>query len=318
METSTWYVIKQRLAWIKMHQRGVPVTQVCAHFGISRKTFYKWLHRYQEAGKDFHSLRDHSRRPQSHPKAIPPATTALILSLRRKSRYGPRRLAYYLGQDYGLKVSVFGIYRVLQRAGLVKKRRSRPRKRPLSYAMLYPGQRLQVDVKYLPKLYLKNRPEPFQEYLYTAIDDCTRLQFAWVAPELTPMASVLFLQRLVRTFPFPIQEIQTDHGVEFTYVFFPHVLKPHPFEEALRVAGIRHKLIPVATPEANGKVERVHRTLDEECLNHKSFRKPGPRQRAIRRFLKFYNHHRPHSALGWLSPLQKLQSFPIYQRVTHV
>ncbi len=317
METTTWYVIKQRLAWIKMHERGVPVTRVCQHYGISRKTFYKWLQRYQEGGRDFHRLKDRSRRPHSHPSAVPKATVDRVLALRRGTRYGPRRLAYYLSQE-GYHLSVFGIYRVLQRAGLVKKRRSRPRRKPQSYAMLIPGQRVQMDVKYLPPLRLKDRPQPLQQYLYTAIDDCTRLQVAWASSELTPQASVLFLHRILRLFPFPIQEVQTDHGVEFTYVFFPHVQRPHPFEEALRSQGIRHKLIPVAMPKQNGKVERSHRTLDEECLNARAFRKPGPREHAIRRFLKFYNHQRPHSALGWLTPLQKLQSFPTYQGVTYV
>lgn len=317
METSTWYVIKQRLAWIKMYERGAPVTEVCQHYGISRKTFYKWLRRYEAGGRDFHVLKDRSRRPRSHPRAVPTATAERILSLRRRTRYGPRRLAYYLAQE-GLYLSVFGVYRVLQRAGLVKKRRSRPRKKPQSYAMAIPGQRVQVDVKYLPPLRLRGRPEPLQEYLYTAIDDCTRLQVAWTSSELTPQASAQFLQRLRHTFPFPIQEVQTDHGVEFTYVFFPQVQKPHPFEEALRSLGIRHKLIPVAMPKQNGKVERVHRTLDEECLNARTFRKPGPREHAIRRWLNFYNTRRPHSALGWLTPIQKLQSFPLYQSVTHV
>lgn len=296
----------------------MPVTAVCAHHGISRKTFYKWRRRYQEGGRNYRALRDRSRRPRSHPKGIPKATVELILALRHQSRYGPRRLAYYLWRRHGLRVSVFGVYRVLQRAGLIRKRRSRPRKRPQSYAMLFPGQRVQVDVKYLPKLRLPNRPEPYQEYLYTAIDDCTRLQCAWVSQELTPAASVAFLKRLQRTFPFPIQEVQTDHGVEFTYVFFPQVQKPHPFEEALKVAGIRHKLIPVGQPKQNGKVERLHRTLDEECLNARVFRKPGPREHAIRRFREFYNYHRPHSALGWRTPLEKLRSFPEHQSVTHV
>ncbi len=49
MESSTWYVIKQRLAWIKMRERGAPVTVVCQYYGISRKSFYKWLGRYQHA-----------------------------------------------------------------------------------------------------------------------------------------------------------------------------------------------------------------------------------------------------------------------------
>lgn len=317
MESSTWYVIKQRLAWIKMHQRGVPVTQVCQHYGISRKTFYKWLRRYQAGGRSFQALRDRSRRPHHHPKALAPLAVERVLALRRKTRYGPRRLAYYLAQE-GLRISVYGVYRVLQRAGRVQRRRSRPRKRPQSYAMAVPGQRVQIDVKYLPLLPLRGRPEPLRQYLYTAVDDCTRLQVAWVSPELTPRASVEFLHRVVHAFPFPIPEVQTDHGVEFTYVFFPHVQQAHPFDEALRARGIRHKLIPVARPEQNGKVERVHRTLGEECLNARIFRRPVARERAIRRWIAFYNHQRPHSALGWLTPLQRLRTFHAYQSVTHV
>ncbi len=146
-----------------------------------------WWHRYQEAGRDFHVLKDLSRRPHSHPRAVSRATAERVLTLRRRTRYGPRRLAYYLAQE-GVPISVFGVYRVLQRAGLVKRRRSRPRKKPQSYAMAVPGQRVQVDVKYLPLLWLKNRPEPLQQYLYNAIDDCTRLQVAWVNSELTPQS----------------------------------------------------------------------------------------------------------------------------------
>ncbi len=239
------------------------------------------------------------------------------MALRRKTRYGPRRLAYYLSQE-GIRLSVYGVYRVLQRAGMVKKRRSRPRKKPQSYAMAVPGQRVQIDVQYLPKMNLRDRPERLQQYLYCAIDDCTRLQVLWVSSELTPQASTLFLRRVQRTFPFPLQEVQTDHGTEFTYIFMAHVQKPHPFEEALASNGIRHKLIPVATPKQNGKVERVHRTLDEECLNARAFRKPRPRQFAINRWLRFYNSQRPHSSLQWCTPLQRLQSFPDYRSVTHV
>ena len=58
--------------------------------------------------------------------------------------------------------------------------------------------------------------------------------------------------------------------------------------------------------------------LDEECLNPRTFRKPGPKIHAISRWLLFYNTQRPHSALAWLTPLQKLQSFHAYQSVTHV
>ena len=293
------------------------MSAVCRHYGISRKTFYKWSARYQEAGRDYHALKDRSRRPHGHPRSVSQGVVERIVALRRKTRYGPRRLAYYLAQE-GISISVYGVYRVLQRQGLVLKRRSRPRKKPQSYAMSAPGRRVQIDVQYLPKLALRGRPELLQQYLYTAIDDCTRLQALWVSSELTPQASAHFLRAILRIFPFPLQEVQTDHGTEFTYIFMPHVQKPHPFEQALRACGIDHKLIPVAKPEQNGKVERVHRTLNEECLNPRAFRKPWARQRAILRWLRFYNHDRPHSILEWRTPLQKLQSFPEHRSVTHV
>ena len=136
MESSTWYIIKQRLAWIRLHERGSPVTEVCEHYGISRKTFYKWYFykwygRYQESGRDFYCLQDHSRRPHSHPRAVSGPVAERVVTLRRKTGYGPRRLAYYLAQE-GITLSVYGVYRVLQRQGLVRKRRSRPRKKPQS------------------------------------------------------------------------------------------------------------------------------------------------------------------------------------------
>ena len=85
--------------------------------------------------------------------------------------------------------------------------------------------------------------------------------------------------------------------------------------------GVHHKLIPVL-PGKDAQAEwqggTVHRTLDEECLNARAFRKSGPRDHAIRRWLRFYNTQRPHSALAWLTPLQKLQSFTTHQSVTHV
>ena len=225
------------------------MTEVCDHYGVSRKTFYKWQGRYRQSGRDFHLLRDRSRRPHSHPRSVPGHLAERVVSMRRRTRYGPRRISRCLAQE-GVTISVYGVYRVLQRAGLVRRRRSRPRRKPRSYAMAVPGQPVQIDVKYLPPLHIRERPEPLKQYLYNAIDDCTGLQVAPVSSELTPKASRRFLRPVKRSFPFPIQEVQTDHGTEFTYIFFPHVLKPHPFQQALAQSGIRHKLIPVGRPPA--------------------------------------------------------------------
>ena len=101
---------------------------------------------------------------------------------------------------------------MLVRGGLVKPRKHRPRKKPVYYQMNYPGQRVQMDVKYMPKMGLGGRPEPYKEYQYTAIDDCTRLRFVWVYQELCPANSVDFAQRMLKFFAFPVEEVQTDHG----------------------------------------------------------------------------------------------------------
>ena len=80
--------------------------------------------------------------------------------------------------------------------------------------------------------------------------------------------------------------------------------------------GIRRKLIPIATPKQNGKVERSHHTDDEEFYHQKGFRKPARRRKELSQLLDFFWQRQPHSALGWMTPLEKLWSFPEYQGVT--
>ena len=70
------------------------MTGVCDHYGISRKTFYKWNGRYQESDRDFHVLNDRSRRPHTHPRSVPNRVGERVVAMRRKTRYGPRRIAY--------------------------------------------------------------------------------------------------------------------------------------------------------------------------------------------------------------------------------
>jgi hypothetical protein len=83
-------------------------------------------------------------------------------------------------------VSPFGVYKALLRAREIKPRRRRPRKRPVYYSLSRPGERMQVDVKHLPKPKIRRFPEGYQGYQYTAIDDCTRLRFVKLYREITP------------------------------------------------------------------------------------------------------------------------------------
>jgi CheY-like chemotaxis protein len=104
-----------RLAWMMLYERTGSTQEVSSRFGISRKTFYKWLKRYRDSKGDSSSLLDHSRRPLHHPTAVPPEKISLILLAKRETGYGCERLRVHLHQHYGIKVSVRTIWRILKK-----------------------------------------------------------------------------------------------------------------------------------------------------------------------------------------------------------
>jgi len=86
--------LRMTIAWFKRYEEIGNITQVCREFGISHKTFYKWWPYYTKEGLP--GLKDRSKHPKSYPKAVPKEIAQLIVKLRQKSHYGPRRLAFYL------------------------------------------------------------------------------------------------------------------------------------------------------------------------------------------------------------------------------
>ncbi len=88
---------------------------VCNRFGISRKTFYKWLKRYQEANGDSMSLCDRSRRPHHFPRATRPEHVELLKRVREETGYGQRRLRAYLEEKYRVSLSERTIWKLLKR-----------------------------------------------------------------------------------------------------------------------------------------------------------------------------------------------------------
>ena len=101
-------------------------------------------------------------------------------------------------------------------------------------------------------------------YQYTAVDECTRFCFREMYDEHSTYSSLDFLKKLIEKFPFPIREVQTDNGTEWTNALLVKKSTHKTlFEEYLEECGIKYHRIQVATPRHNGKVERQHR-LDEQ------------------------------------------------------
>ena len=104
-----------RLAWMLCYNETGSAQEVCNKFGISRKTFYKWLKRYKEANGSSRSLADRSRRPHRFPRATPDAEIELLKQAKAQTGFGQRRLRVYMEQKYNISLSERTIWKILKR-----------------------------------------------------------------------------------------------------------------------------------------------------------------------------------------------------------
>ncbi len=103
-----------RLAWIMVYAETGSVQKVCDRFGITKKTFYKWFKRYQEANGNTMSLIDHSRRPHHSPRATPEQSIRLLLEAKKETGFGQRRLKAYLEEKHQISLSERTIWKILK------------------------------------------------------------------------------------------------------------------------------------------------------------------------------------------------------------
>ena len=258
------------------------------------------------------SLSCQSRRPHSHSNQHTEAELKLIRDMRRRNpNLGMVELWHRLRQR-GYTRRPESLFRVMRKLGLFPPAGKKEAYKPKPYEqMTYPGQRVQVDVKIVPRRCITD-PE-LRLYQYTAIDEFTRLHFLAAYPEQSTYSSADFLKKLWKWYArrgIRVECVQTDNGFEFTNRFSNSRRDlPTLFEQTAAQLGIRHKLIRPYTPRHNGKVERSHRKDNEEfyaCHTFYSF-EDFEKQLAVRQ--RQYNNF-PMRPLNWLSPKSVLFSFP--------
>jgi len=302
-----------RLRFLKFADRLDNITHACQLWHWTRKTYYKWKKRYDGT---LESLMDRSRRPHSHPRQLSEADHQLVLRVARKHRRaGLYRLHWLLCTHHSFTYSVGAVYKALRRLGFYAPRKLRRRRKYKRYEQPWPGANVQIDVKYLPQIRQR------KEYQFTAIDEFSRLRYVAITDELSPRQAKLFLRDALDFFQrhqVRVQQVQTDHGMEFTYAMFPHFTAEHPFERELRKEGIARKLTPIGKPHLQGKVERSHRIDDDEFHDCRLFRTSPARERAFKAYVNYYNHQRPHGSLNWRTPAQCLSDYLQDQSVTYV
>jgi transposase InsO family protein len=210
----------------------------------------------------------------------------------------------------GYTRSITGLYRVLRKMGEMAVKPPNPKYVAKPYEkMQYPGQRVQIDVKFVPAVCLVGDAKGKKFYQYTAIDEYSRFRYLEAFEEHSSYSSAVFLEHMLKKFPFKVECVQTDNGQEFTKRL-GNSQNPTPtlFERTLKQCGIIHKLIKPYTPRHNGKVERSHRKDNEYFYATHRFYSFEDFKNQLAVHSRKYNNF-PMRPLNWLSPNDYISAF---------
>ena len=282
------------------------VTKAAIKYNVNRQYIYRWKRRYNG---DIQSLANKSHRPHHHPNQHTEAELQKIKNFRRRNPNTGLVVLWVKLRRSGYTRSITGLYRVLRRQGQMAVKLPNPKYIPKPYEkMRFPGERVQIDVKFVPEACIVGDAAGEKFYQYTAIDEFSRWRYLEAFQEHSTYSSAQFLEHLIKAAPFKILCVQTDNGTEFTKRLLPGDNGPSLFETRLEQAGIRHKLIRPYTPRHNGKVERSHRKDNESFYaSHKFYSfEDFKNQLAVR--CRNYNRF-PIRPLGWLSPIEYLAKY---------
>ena len=237
---------------------------------------------------------------------------ATIVATRLETLYGPHRLAYALGRPRST------IYGVLRREGVSRLSFiDRPTRTVVRYERARPGELLHVDVKKLGRIregggwkmlgrevgrsdQMKKNPVGY-DYLHVAVDDHSRVAFVRSLPDEKGPTCAQFVADAAAFF--------ADHGVTIERVMTDNAMnygRSKDFRSTLERLSIDHRRTARYRPQTNGKAERFNRTLLEEFAYKELFTSNAVRSAALGPWVSSYNENRPHTAIGGLTPLQRL------------
>ena len=286
------------------------VMEAAKRYKQHRKTIYRWREKYDGSRK---SLANKSRRPHSHPNQHTQEEIKMIKKYKAQNPDAGLVVLWIKLMRNGYTRQITSLYRVMQRLGIYKKTPSKKKTyEPKPYQkMSHPGERIQIDVKYVPQKCMSKELKELEEkyYQYTAIDEYTRQRVLWASKEQSTYASTQFLEIVKRKFKYKIECIQTDNGFEFTNRLNSRKAKEKTmFEKKMEELGIEHKLIKPRTPRHNGKVERSHRKDQERFYYKRVFVSFEDFKEKLRHWSREYNNF-PMKPLGWKSPNEKYEEF---------
>lgn len=261
---------------------NTPVNKLLKMIGINSSKYYSWIERHEQ--------------PNNHNCIIPKKhwivdweREAIINYARRHTTEGYRRLTYMMIDDNVVAVSPSTTYRVLKSAGLLNRwNKIKTSSKGSGFDQpTIPHQHWHTDIKYVnfrgTFLFLISVIDGYSRYI---VHHELRMNMQEYDVQIT-------LQRALEKYPGVKPRLITDNGSQYI---------SKDFAEYLKFVGLQHIRTSVAYPQSNGKIERYHRTMHEECLATKSLINLDDARVQIDNFINYYNTKRLHSSLFYLTP----------------
>lgn len=264
----------------------LPVNRLLRWIGLGRGKFATWKARYGRVNehnawipRDFW-LQDWEKQ-------------AIIDFYQAHPQDGYRRITYRMLDANLVAVSPASVYRVLQKAGLLRTWAPKPSTKGRGFHQPEgPHQHWHVDIAYL------NVAGTFF-FLCSVLDGFSRFIVHWeIRPQMTEADVEIILQRAREAFPAVRPRIISDNGPQFI---------ARDFKEFIRLMGMTHVRTSPFYPQSNGKLERWHKSLKTEAVRPKTPLSLEDAQRVVKGYVNDYNTVRLHSAIGYLTPKDKLE-----------
>ena len=264
----------------------IPLKCFISWLSVARSKFYSWVERYGKVnGHNAPIPRDFWLEPWER--------DAIIKFAINNPLEGYRRLTFMMLDRNIVAVSPASTWRVLSKAGLLQKWNCKKSLKGTGFVQpLKPHEHWHVDVSYL------NICGTFY-YLCSLLDGCSRYIVHWeIREHMTETDVEIILQRAREKFPDARPRIISDNGPQFI---------ARNFKEFIRISGMTHVKTSPFYPQSNGKLERFHAIIKEECIRPGVPLSLDDARRMVQKYIAHYNETRLHSAIGYVAPLDKLE-----------
>ena len=271
--------------------------------GFSERTGHKWMKRFRMEGES--GLQDRSSQPHRLARSHEAGFVVEAVGRRRRGQTAVR-----IASELGIPRSTVGFW--LRKAGTSQASSLQAKEPPNRYEHEAPGDLLHLDTKKLANFHEvghratgirhgKNRGSGYQ-VLHVCNDDHSRAAYMEVLPDEKKDTTAAFLQRALLHFQAQgvlVRKLLTDNGSAY---------RSKEFKAMRESFGLKHSRTRPYRPRTNGKAERLIQTVLREWAYGPTWQTSDERNQALSAWLHFYNHHRPHMALGGQPPISRLNN----------